>query len=82
MQGAISEVRNAIDRVASASGITGERVINSVLMGNKDLTSALQSCCCENRLLTTQLNYQTQLGQKDIQYDLATNINGLNNTLQ
>lgn len=82
MQGAISEVRNAIDRVAAASGITGERVINSVLMGNKDLTSALQSCCCENRLLTTQLNYQTQLGQKDIQYDLATNINGLNNTLQ
>ena len=82
MQGAISEVRNAVDRVAAASGITGERVINSVLMGNKDLTSALQSCCCENRLLTTQLNYQTQLGQKDIQYDLATNINGLNNTLQ
>ena len=82
MQGAISEVRNAIDRVAATSGITGERVINSVLMGNKDLTSALQSCCCENRLLTTQLNYQTQLGQKDIQYDLATNINGLNNTLQ
>jgi hypothetical protein len=82
MQGAINEVKGAVDKVAAVSGMTGERVINSVLMGNKDLTSALQSCCCENRLLTTQLNYQTQLGQKDIQYDLATNINGLNNTLQ
>lgn len=62
MQSAISEVRNAIDRVAATSGITGERVINSVILGNKDLTSAIQQSCCDTRLLMTNMNYQTQLG--------------------
>lgn len=82
MQGAINEVKGAVDRVAAMSGITGERVINSVILGNKDLTQALQTCCCENRLLATQMNYQTQLGQKDIQYNLTNSINGLSNMLQ
>lgn len=38
MQGAINAVKSAVDNVAAMQGITGERVINSVIMGNKDLT--------------------------------------------
>lgn len=82
MQGAINEVKNAVDRVAATSGITGERVINSVILGNKDLTSALQSCCCENKLLVTNMGYQNQLGQKDIQYTMTRSIDGLNNNME
>ena len=61
MQGAINDVRAAVDRVAGQSGITGERVINSVILGNKDLTQALQTCCCKNKLLVTNMGYEGQI---------------------
>lgn len=46
-------------------GLTGQQVINAVQSGNATITSALQSCCCENRLLTTQQGYENRIAISD-----------------
>lgn len=65
MQGAINNVRSAIDHVAAQSGITGERVINSVILGNKDIQQQLCQCCCDNKMAVTQMGYEGQI--RDLQ---------------
>lgn len=93
MQQAICGVKSAVERVGGEVGFSSEKVINGVLLGNKDLTSALQSCCCENKLLTTQQGYENRiatLNQTNTlqagQTSIATAINearsGLANGLQ
>lgn len=42
-------------------GISGERVVNAVVLGNKEMTAALQACCCENKMLVQQMGYEGQL---------------------
>ncbi len=61
LQMAIGGVQNSITQVAGQIGTTGERVINSVLLGNKDLTSALQSCCCTTQQSILKMGYENQL---------------------
>lgn len=58
---AICGVRSAVQDVAGKIGITGERVINSVLLGNKDLTSAIQNCCCTTQQNILKMGYENQL---------------------
>ena len=59
VQSAVAQVQNAITQVGGQIGMSAERVINSVLLGNKDLTAALQTCCCENKTLQMQ-NFAAQ----------------------
>lgn len=54
LSGAVAQVQNAISTVGGQVGMSGQQVINSVLLGNKDLTQALQTCCCENKTLALQ----------------------------
>lgn len=63
-------------------GISGERVINSVVLGNKDLTAALQACCCENKLLVQQMGYEGQLRDASNTAALSNRIDGVINALQ
>lgn len=61
LQMAICGVQNSITQVAGQVGMTGERVINSVLLGNKDLTSAIQNCCCNTQQSILKMGYEGQL---------------------
>ena len=61
LTGAINQVQNAITAVGGQVGMSSKDVINSVLLGNKDLIAALQSCCCENKMLTMQNAADTRL---------------------
>ena len=65
MQTAFGNIQNAITQVGGQIGMSSQQVINSVLLGNKDLTSALQSCCCENKQLVQQMGYEGQI--RDLQ---------------
>lgn len=58
---AISSIKGAIDLVGSQNGLNAERVINSVLLGNKDLVQQIATCCCENKQLVTTMGYEGQL---------------------
>lgn len=45
----ICSVRENVKEVAGLVGISAEKVINSVLLGNKDIITALKDCCCNIR---------------------------------
>lgn len=79
MQNAVNGVQNAITAVGGQVGMTGQQVINAVLMGNKDLTAALQNCCCENKLLVTQMGYEGQLRDQANTCAITTRIDQLAN---
>ena len=61
LQSAINSVQYAVQSVGNQIGLSGQQIINSVQSGNSALASQLASCCCENRLLTTQQGYETRI---------------------
>lgn len=88
MSGAIAQVQNAISTVGGQVGMSSQQVINSVLLGNKDLTQALQTCCCENKTLALQntnaiqgqlaaMSSQNQLQQSQIAATTQASIENL-----
>lgn len=92
LNGAINSVQNAITQVGGTVGMSAERVINSIILGNKDLTAALQSCCCENKMLGLQntnaiqnqasaIAAQDQLQRSQIAAGTYSKIDDVRNTL-
>ena len=57
----ISDARLALANVGTQIGMSSLQVQNAILSGDASITSKLQECCCENRLLTTQQGYEAQL---------------------
>ena len=57
----VQNVQNAIATIAANQGMNTLQVINSIQSGDAALASQLCQCCCENRLLTTQQGYESQI---------------------
>ena len=57
----VQNVQNVLSNIGAQQGMNALQVINAIQNGNASLTSALQNCCCENRLLTTQQGYESQI---------------------
>ena len=57
----LNTVNSAIASVAAQNGMSSLQVINAIQAGNASLASQLSTCCCENRLLTTQQGYEAQI---------------------
>lgn len=66
LNSAICDVRGGIDRLSGQVGFSAERVINAVNMGDFNLASKLQECCCENRLAICNQTNTLQNGQRDL----------------
>lgn len=58
---AVQSVQNMLYSIASANGMGFLQVINALQSGNANLASQLEKCCCDNRLLTTQQGYESQI---------------------
>lgn len=76
IQQGICGVNAGIQNLGGQIGMSSQQVINAVLMGNKDLTSALQSCCCENKLLVQGMGYEGQLRDQANTAAINANIEG------
>lgn len=78
---AASNIQSAITAVSGNIGTSAQNVINSVLLGNKDLTQAIQNCCCENKMGVQKMGYENQiatLNQTNTLQERLTNIaNGI-----
>lgn len=61
VRSAISTIQLAIQNVGSQVGLSGLQVQNAILSGDASIQAKLQECCCENRLLTTQQGYESQI---------------------
>ncbi len=66
LNSAICDVRGGIDRLSGAVGMSAERVINAINMGNLNLVQQLKDCCCQTQQNIIKMGYENQLGQKDI----------------
>lgn len=61
ISGALCDIKNAISQVGGQIGFSSEKIINAVLMGNNQLTSAIQSCCCQTQQSIMKMGYENQL---------------------
>ena len=58
---AINSVQTSIMQVGNQVGMTAADVKNSVTMGNMNLAQQIAQCCCDNKLLVTNMGYEGQL---------------------
>lgn len=58
---AVQAVQSTLAGIANQNGMGFLQVINALQQGNSNLAAQLSHCCCENRLLTTQQGYESQL---------------------
>lgn len=82
LNGAICDVRQGISVLAGKSDSNAERVINSVVNGNLQMTMALKDCCCQTQQNIIKMGYENQLGQKDIQYSTQKGFCDLTSSMQ
>lgn len=75
VKNAINSVQQAICNIGNQVGLTGQQVINAIQQGNMSLAQQFAQCCCDNKLLVTQMGYDGQL--RDMQ-NTATITNGIN----
>lgn len=58
---AINQVQAAISQVGNQVGMSAADVKNAVTMGNMNLAQQIAQCCCDNKLLITNMGYEGQL---------------------
>jgi len=58
---AIATLQAGLSSLALQQAVSVPQLINSIQAGNTTLMSKLCECCCENRLLTTQQGYESQI---------------------
>lgn len=78
IENGICDVRSGIQGVQGDVRFTGERVINSNILGVKDMQSTFKDCCCENRLAQKD----TIIAMKDQTYTINERLTGIANGLQ
>lgn len=61
LNSAICDVRSGIQSVAGQVGFSAERVINAINLGDANLASALQNCCCQTQQNIIKMGYEQQL---------------------
>lgn len=66
LNSAICNVRAGVQEVAGNVNFSAEKVINAIALGDANLTSALQNCCCQTQQNIIKMGYENQLGQKDV----------------
>lgn len=57
----VSAIRDGIAALTAQTGMSALQIQNSIQSGDAALASQLASCCCENRLLTTQQGYESRI---------------------
>ena len=75
---AINAVQSSICSVGNQVGLTGQQVINAIQQGNMSLAQQFAQCCCDNKLLVTQMGYEGQLRDQANTATLTSSINTVN----
>lgn len=58
---AVMNVQNALSTLALQQAVSVPQIINQIASGNASIISAFQNCCCEQKLLTVEQGYQSQI---------------------
>lgn len=57
----VSALRDGLSSLALSQAVSVPQIINSIQAGDSGLMAKLCECCCQNKLLTTQLGYESQI---------------------
>ena len=61
VNGAVHTLQSALSTLALQQAVSVPQIINAIQNGDAGLMAKMCECCCENRLLTTQQGYESQL---------------------
>ena len=82
LNSAICGIKGAIDKVGCDVGFSAERVINAIQIGDSNIISKMQDCCCTTQrsidavnLNLTKMSYEDQLAVQAQTNQLMTAIN-------
>lgn len=82
IQTALNSVGMQVSNVGNQVGLSSQQVINSIQQGNMSLAQQFAQCCCDNKLLVTQMGYEGQLRDTTNTQQLASQINTVNTGLE
>lgn len=78
LQKCCCDVQAAIQQVSGQTGLSAERVINAVNMGDCNVIQAIKDCCCTTQKSILEMGYQNQLANCQQTNTIMTGINGVN----
>ena len=78
---AINGIQNSICQVGNQVGMSGQQIINAIQQGNMGLTQQIAQCCCDNKLLVTNMSYEGQIRDMQNTAQLANKLDNINNNV-
>ena len=78
---AINGIQNSICQVSNQVGMSGQQIINAIQQGNMGLTQQIAQCCCDNKLLITNMGYEGQIRDMQNTSQLANKLDNINNNV-
>lgn len=81
IKGAINGVQSSICQVGNQVGMSSQQVVNAIQQGNMGLTQQIAQCCCDNKLLVTNMGYESQIRDMQNTEQLANKLDNINNNV-
>ena len=78
---AINSIQNSICQVGNQVGMSGQQIINAIQQGNMGLTQQIAQCCCDNKLLVTNMGYESQIRDMQNTAQLTNKLDNINNNV-
>lgn len=78
---AINGVQSSICQVGNQIGMSGQQIINAVQQGNMGLMQQIAQCCCDNKLLVTNMGYEGQIRDLQNTAQVTSRIDYLTNSV-
>ena len=78
---AINQVQAAICQVGNQVGMSAADVKNAVTMGDMNLAQQIAQCCCDNKMLVTNMGYESQIRDMQNTAQIANKLDNINNNV-
>lgn len=82
IQNALCGLNSSIQNVGNQVGLSGQQVINAIQQGNMSIAQQIAQCCCDNKLLVTQMGYEGQIRDMQNTSALMNRLDVLGNGMQ
>ena len=81
IKGALNGIQSSICQVGNQVGMSGQQIVNAIQQGNMGLTQQIAQCCCDNKLLVTNMGYESQIRDMQNTAQLANKLDNINNNV-
>ena len=82
IQNALCGLNGSIQNVGNQVGLTGQQGINAIQQRNMTIAQQIAQCCCDNKLLVTQMGYEGQIRDMQNTSALMNRLDVLGNGVQ